>query len=52
MYTNVNQNFTWKVEPRISSVIELSGHSIMFTIYNALSDADPNNHKEIQLGMK
>lgn len=52
MYRNVNQNLTWKVEPLISSAIELSGHSIMFTIYNTLSDADPNNNKENQLGLK
>lgn len=52
MYTNVNQNLTWEVEPLISSAIEVPGHSIMFTIYNTLSDADPNNNKDNQLGMK
>ena len=32
IYTNVNQNLTWEFEPLISSVIEQSGHSIMFII--------------------
>lgn len=32
IYTNVNQNLMWEFEPLISSVIEQSGHSIMFII--------------------
>ena len=52
IYTNVNQNLTWETEPLISSVIELAGHSILFIIYNALSDADPNNNKKDQREMK
>lgn len=52
MYINVNQNLTWEFEPLISSGIELSGHSIMFIIYNDLYDANPNDKKEKPLEMK
>lgn len=52
MHINVNQNLTWEFEPLISSGIELSGHSIMFIIYNDLYDANPNDKKEKPLEMK
>lgn len=37
--TDVNHNLTWEFESLISFGIELSGQSIRFIIYDALSDA-------------